>query len=443
MVRFLHTADWQLGMRRHYLSGEALPRYMQARIDAVRRLAALAREEKCEFIVVCGDVFESNQVDRQTIGRTFEALAEAPCPVYLLPGNHDPLDAASLYNSPEFLRKKPPHVHVLTSSEPVEVRPGVEVVGVPWRSKKPRRDLVAEVLERLEPSDGALRVGVAHGAVDVLAPQGRNPEAIQRDAVLRALDDGRLHYVALGDRHSATEVAPRMWYSGSQEPTDFGETSGRVLVVELDRDDCAVTCEVTERRVGQWQFVEHAFELLSAADLDGFEEWLATRPDKDRTTLRLRLSGALTLLLKAQLDDVLDQARPLFAGINEIDDELMVLTDELDATRLGLTGFARTTVEKLAARAKTETAARDALALLYRLAGGAQPAVGVPVATANLGGAGAEPAGSAAPAPQTSPQGDLLQGSQDSADAAEGTRDSASAEATRDSASTEATRASA
>jgi len=371
MVRFLHTADWQLGMRRHFLSEEALPRYMQARIDAVRRLAALAAEERCEFIVVCGDVFESNQVDRQTVGRTLEALAEAPCPVYLLPGNHDPLDAATLYESAEFRKKKPAHVHVLTSAEPVEVRPGVEVVGVPWRSKRPRRDLVAEALGRLEPASGALRIAVAHGAVDSFAPQARNPEAIGREAVQRALDDGKLHYLALGDRHSATEVAPRVWYSGSQEPTDFGEQSGRVLVVEIDERD-GRECTVEERRIGEWQFVEHACELTSAADLEGLEEWLATRPHKDRTTLRLRLGGSLPLALKARLDDLLDQARPLFAGLHEIDDELHVVTDEADATRLGLTGFARTAAEKLAERAEAEPAARDALALLHRLAGGAE-----------------------------------------------------------------------
>ena len=97
MARILHTADWQLGMRRHFLKEEALPRYRQARIDAIASIGALAKEQECECIVVAGDVFESNQVDRRTSGRALEALGKIGLPVYLLPGNHDPLNAASLY----------------------------------------------------------------------------------------------------------------------------------------------------------------------------------------------------------------------------------------------------------------------------------------------------------------------------------------------------------
>ena len=37
-MRFVHTADWQLGMTRHFLDGEAQPRYSAARRDAVAGL---------------------------------------------------------------------------------------------------------------------------------------------------------------------------------------------------------------------------------------------------------------------------------------------------------------------------------------------------------------------------------------------------------------------
>ena len=98
-IRFVHTADWQLGMTRRYLSGEAQARFSQARVDAIRRIGVVAKEEDAAFIVVAGDVFETNQVEPKTVRRTLEALSEVSVPVYLLPGNHDPLDAASVYRS--------------------------------------------------------------------------------------------------------------------------------------------------------------------------------------------------------------------------------------------------------------------------------------------------------------------------------------------------------
>ena len=69
MVRFLHTADWQLGMTRHFLDEEAQGRFSQARIDVIVRMAELADRRDCAFVVVAGDVFETNQPDRRTLGR--------------------------------------------------------------------------------------------------------------------------------------------------------------------------------------------------------------------------------------------------------------------------------------------------------------------------------------------------------------------------------------
>jgi hypothetical protein len=43
MPRFLHGADWQLGMTRHFLEGEAQARFTAARIEVIGTIGALAR----------------------------------------------------------------------------------------------------------------------------------------------------------------------------------------------------------------------------------------------------------------------------------------------------------------------------------------------------------------------------------------------------------------
>lgn len=129
MSRFLHTSDWQLGMTRHFLSEGAQERYSQARFDAIRNMGRITNEEKCQFMLVCGDAFESNQVDRKTVARALEALKEVPIPVFILPGNHDPLNAAAVYRSSTFIDRKPAHVHVIENASPIKVADGVELVG--------------------------------------------------------------------------------------------------------------------------------------------------------------------------------------------------------------------------------------------------------------------------------------------------------------------------
>ena len=92
-MKFLHTADWQLGMTRHFLDGDAQARYSAARRDAVAALGALARQTGADFVVVAGDVFDANQLAPMVISQSLEAIRAIGVPVYLLPGNHDPLDA--------------------------------------------------------------------------------------------------------------------------------------------------------------------------------------------------------------------------------------------------------------------------------------------------------------------------------------------------------------
>jgi DNA repair exonuclease SbcCD nuclease subunit len=369
-VRFLHTADWQLGMRRHYLDEDALPRFAQARIEAIRTIAELARAEDAMFVAVCGDVWESNQLSPRVVGRALEALGTVPCPVYLLPGNHDPLDSGSIYRGTAFAGK-PPNVHVIETRFPVTVAPDVELFGAPWRSRAVRRDLVAEACAELEPMPAGVRVCLAHGIVDELTPNRDDPSAISRRAMDAALADGRVHYFALGDRHSTTRIAERIGYAGSPEPTDYDEVdSGNVVLVELSPDECTTR----SLRTAKWRFVRETFELSSMQDVADANRKLLDLQHKDTTILKLTLKGSLSLAAKAQLDENLEQSRALFAALEiwERHTDLVVLPDQLDLESLGLSGFARAALDDLretvAQRGDRAGVARDALALLYRLA---------------------------------------------------------------------------
>ena len=372
MVRFLHTSDWQLGMGRRFLSAEdALPRFQQARIDAIRTIGEVARDEGCAFVVVAGDVFETNQPDPRTVERACEALRAVDVPVFLLPGNHDPLDGASVYRSTTFRRVVPDHVEVLDDAAPRAVA-GVaaEVVGVPWRSKAPTRDIAADAVDTLLPVGGdRVRVLVAHGAVDAGVAPDRESRATVRAATLQAaVDDGRVDYVALGDRHSTWQVPghDRLWYSGAPEPTRFDEVDpGNVLVVDAVPGQPPTVRPVA---VGRWRFVELDHQLRSPASVERLDEALAAVEDRSRTIVRCRLTGVLSLSSRARLDEVLDGHRAAFAGIELPAQHTDLLTepDDDDLEALDLSGYARTALDEL--RAADDPVAAEALAQLYRLA---------------------------------------------------------------------------
>ncbi|ETW23249.1 metallophosphoesterase family protein [Mycobacterium gastri] len=377
-MRFLHTADWQLGMTRHFLAGDAQPRYSAARRDAVAGLNALAAEVDAEFVVVAGDVFEHNQLAPRVIGQSLEAMRAIGIPVYLLPGNHDPLDAASVYTSALFTAECPDNVMVLDRPGIHEVRPGLQIVAAPWRSKAPTADLVADVLAPLSAA-GVTRVLVAHGGVDILDPDRDKPSLIRLAELDRALAAGLIHYVALGDKHSLTQVGSsgRVWYSGSPEVTNFDDVEadpGYVLVVDIDEADPRRPVAVDARHIGRWRFVTLHNQVDTSRDIADLDMNLDLMTDKERTVVRLALTGSLTVTDRAALDACLDKYARLFGwlGLWERRTDLAVVPADGEFCDLGIGGFAAAAVDELVATARAGEGdkavdAQAALALLLRL----------------------------------------------------------------------------
>lgn len=374
-IRFMHTSDWQLGVTRQFLTSDAQARWAEARFEGICNLGRIAKEEGCQFIVVAGDIFESNQVDRRTVFKACEVMAGISVPIYLLPANHDPLDAGSVFGTKHWKDRKPAHVHVLDAAgRPFEVRPGVEVVGAPWTSKRPLTDLVAATAAGLQPVPDVLRVMVGHGAVDVLSPDRDNPAVICVADAEKAIEEGLYQYLALGDRHSFASVGEsgRIFYSGTHEAYDFGEVDpGKVLIVDLGSEGVTVS----PRQNGVWSFRVHEAQISTDGDVEALSRHLESIADKERTVLKLGLVGTVSIQALARLEAVEDHAKDLFAAVirSGSRSELVVLPEGTDFESLSLAGFAASAVEKLRLRSQIPglegAQAADALGLLVRLVG--------------------------------------------------------------------------
>lgn len=309
--------------------------------------------------------------------RAVDALGSFTCPVYLLPGNHDADNPAAFWSTSDVIERLPARARVLRDAAPVRV-PGAaaEVVGAPWPSRRPDSDLLTAALETLEaPEPGVARIAVGHGVVDSIAPDPLNPALISVPGLEAAIADGRISYVALGDRHSVTNVGTSgaVWYSGAPLATDYREAdSGKALVVETDA--AARTLSVEPVEVGGWRFVMQTFEVSGPESASAVESFLADLPNKERTVVKLAFIGTVNLSTNAALEDVLDRSRELLAALelSEKRSELMVLADDADLAELDLSGFAREALAELAGAANSESEAaevsRDALMLLHRLA---------------------------------------------------------------------------
>jgi len=158
-MRFLHTADWQIGMKAAHV-GTAAEEVRKARLEAVGKLREVAAEREADFLVVAGDLFENNAVGRPLVRQVAEQLNGFPCPVYIIPGNHDPLVPGSVWEHPAWAEAD--KVEVLTEPRPVEV-PGGRLYPCPVLDAYSEKDPTGWVPARKK---DVIRIGVAHGTVE-------------------------------------------------------------------------------------------------------------------------------------------------------------------------------------------------------------------------------------------------------------------------------------
>jgi len=215
-VRFIHTADWQIGMKASAL-GAAGARVREERLAAGRRVVEVAGKHAVDFILVAGDTFEDNAVDRVLVQKVVDILNSFSGPVFVIPGNHDPLVPGSVWEHPAW--KSAENVHVLKDEASVDVSGGV-LFPCPVREKHSGRNPTAWIPAEVT---GGIRIGLAHGTVEGVR-QDEPDYPISRDAAQRA----GLDYLALGHWHSFTtypgvDGTPHVAYSGTHETTRFGE----------------------------------------------------------------------------------------------------------------------------------------------------------------------------------------------------------------------------
>ncbi|HNY40566.1 MAG TPA: metallophosphoesterase [Bryobacteraceae bacterium] len=87
-MRFLHTSDWHVGLKAAW-AGASAPRIVQARLDAFANVARIAAEQNPDFALIAGDLFDSHAIALSAARQAVDIIESFPCPVYVIPGNHD------------------------------------------------------------------------------------------------------------------------------------------------------------------------------------------------------------------------------------------------------------------------------------------------------------------------------------------------------------------
>ncbi len=253
MFRFIHTADVHidsplLGLVRY--EGAPVEAMRNATREAFDNLVQMAIDEKVEFVVIAGDLFDGSWKDINTglfLVSRLTRLGEAQIPVFIIRGNHD---AESVITK---ALPFPDNVRVFSArnAETFEV-PGCAVV-LHGRSFG-RPDVAENLVPSYPPSrKGIFNIGVLHTALE-----GHSRHATYAPCTVSELINKGYNYWALGHVHDFGVIHehPHVVFPGNLQGRHVRERGAKGCVIVTVDDGQVVDLEHRVVDVARWHIVE-------------------------------------------------------------------------------------------------------------------------------------------------------------------------------------------
>lgn len=294
-MRFVHCADVHLDSPLRGLSqyeGAPVDRLRRATRDAFERLVQCAIDEKAEFVVIAGDLYDGDRDDFQTavfFQRQLYVLRDAGIPVVIAYGNHDAANEITRRLSlPDNAFVFP---HDAAGSVPLEAA-GAVLHGRSYATRVVVEDLSAGYPA---PVDGVLNVGVLHTSLD-----GRPGHAPYAPCTLEGLCGRGFAYWALGHVHQREHHqvdGVHVVFPGNLQGRDVGEVGPKgATIVDYEGDTIH---GVTRRYLAPVRWARREVDVRNAASVDEALERVMADLDDLRTSADAEADAAFPLELHA------------------------------------------------------------------------------------------------------------------------------------------------
>lgn len=245
-VKIIHCADLHFDTPFSDLNN----RLSKLRQDELREtfsnIINLCKDEKVQILLVAGDMFDNNSIKRITLQFLKEKFLEIPkVKVFMVAGNHDPLNSRSFYNMIDW----PENVHIFSNNfESIVIEElNTVVIGASFKESYEKQSLLKDyhVENNLEKY---IKLMVLHGEVSKVE-DGNEYNPIREEEI----ENLGVNYLALGHRHGFSGIkkcgTTHYAYCGCPEGRGFDELGEKGIIIgEIYKDNLELEFKPVNKR---------------------------------------------------------------------------------------------------------------------------------------------------------------------------------------------------
>lgn len=289
MLKFLHAADLHLdspmrGLERY--DGAPVDQIRGATRRALENLVQLARDENARFVIIAGDLYDTDWKDYNTalfLSQQMSSLRQAGIQVLVVAGNHDA--ASQITRS----LRMPDNVRILSTREPETVLLkdlGIAIHGQGFAERAVRDDLSANYPRAVK---DLFNIGILHTAAT-----GRPGHEHYAPCTIEGLLSKNYDYWALGHVHQREILHENPWivFPGNTQGRHINESGPKGCTVVTVQDGRCTGVEHRNLDVVRWTLCD-----IDISGADSIEDLL----DLARPRLEEESRNAGELLFAARI----------------------------------------------------------------------------------------------------------------------------------------------
>jgi DNA repair exonuclease SbcCD nuclease subunit len=311
------------------------------KLGAIENIGRLAINEGVSYVLVAGDVYDSETPSELTLHAPLERMKLfSKVQWHVLPGNHDPHRPQGIW---ERAAKAGLPANVVLHLDPRPMQLGCEAVLLPAPlTRKSEVNDITAWMDRAETQPGLVRIALAHGAIAGFDRESEAENPIDPTRPAKA----RLDYLALGDWHRTMQVGPSAWYAGTPEPDRAGsQEQGIALIVEVPGQGAPAS--VRSIPVGTYTWLTREETFVDGSELADMDARLRAIDNLSHIVLRLRPNGAITLAARADLQRRLVSLEAAMFHLDVAESKLQTRPTTADLEAIGFDGVLRRAADNL------------------------------------------------------------------------------------------------